>query len=113
MAYRSNESGRDEIYVQPYPPTGQRQQISKEGGTFPVWRRDGKELFYRSGKQLMAVDTQFVPVFSASKPKLLFQGDFDTNFDVSPDGQRFLMVKVPRQPPRTEIKVVLGLFNNP
>ena len=113
MAYRSNESGRDEIYVQPYPPTGQRQQISAEGGTFPVWRRDGKELFYRFGKQLMAAETRFVPVFSASKPKLLFKGDFDTNFDVSADGQRFLMVKLPKQPPRTEIKVVLGLFNNP
>ena len=111
IAYQSNESGRDEIYVQSYPRSGRKWVVSTSGGINPVWRRDGKELFYRSANRMMSVSTETGSGFTAGKPQVLFKGDYDDYFDVTPDGQRFVMIKVPRVPPRTEIKVVLGLFN--
>jgi len=68
LAYISDESGRFEIYVQPYPGPGGKWQISTEGGTEPVWNRNGRELFYRSGGRMMAVDIATQPGFAAGKP---------------------------------------------
>jgi Tol biopolymer transport system component len=101
LAYVSDESGRPEIYVQPYPGPGGKWLISTEGGTEPAWTRTGRELFYRSGNKMMAVETTTQPTFTAAKPRVLFEGAFlatsypqlGTNYDVSADGQRFLMVK--------------------
>ena len=101
LAYVSNESGRAEVYVQPYPGPGGKWQISIEGGTEPIWNRNGRELFYRSGTKMMAVETTTQPSFSAGKPRMLFEGQYfpavfpgmDLTYDVSADGQRFLMVK--------------------
>jgi serine/threonine-protein kinase len=99
LAYISNESGRWEVYVQPYPGSGGKWQISTEGGTEPVWNRNGRELFYRNGDKMMAVDIAAQPSFTAGKPRVLFAGHYvpppgtTPNYDVSPDGQRFLMVK--------------------
>jgi serine/threonine-protein kinase len=97
LAYVSNESGRNEIYVQPYPGPGGKWLISTDGGTEPAWSHDGKELFYRRNGQMFAVSVQNTPAFSASRPRLLFEGPFATsdasrNYDVLPDG-RFLMVR--------------------
>ncbi|MBI3472582.1 MAG: PD40 domain-containing protein [Candidatus Solibacter usitatus] len=55
VAYRSNESGKPEVYVQPFPPSGGKWQISTAGGHEPRWRRDGKELFYTLGQKIRAV----------------------------------------------------------
>jgi hypothetical protein len=77
----------------------------------PIWRRDGSELFYRNGNKMMAVRTELHSDVIAAKPQMLFKGDFGDSYDVSGDGKRFLMVKLPKPQPRTEIKVVLGLFN--
>jgi eukaryotic-like serine/threonine-protein kinase len=116
MAYVSNESGRNEIYVQPYPGPGGKWQISTDGGSEPVWNRNGRELFYRSRDKMMAVEITTEPSFSAGKPRALFEGQYvsDTSvpfaeFDVSSDGQRFLMLKpvTPEQAP-TQINVVLN-----
>jgi serine/threonine-protein kinase len=99
LAYASDESGRQEIYVQPYPGPGGKWQISTEGGREPVWNRNGRELFYRSGDKMMAVDITTQPGFAAGKPRVLFEGGYEPtvftapNYDVSPDGQRFLMLK--------------------
>jgi len=99
LSYISDESGRYEVYVQPYPGPGGKYQISIEGGTEPVWNPNGKELFYRSGDKMMAVEISTQPSFSAGKPKMLFQGPYVPTaitfpyYDVSPDGQRFLMLK--------------------
>jgi eukaryotic-like serine/threonine-protein kinase len=99
LAYISNETGRWEIYVQPYPSSGGKWQISTEGGTEPVWNRNGRELFYRNGDKMMAVDITTQPSFTAAKPHMLFEGHYvpppgtTPNYDVSPDGQRFLMIK--------------------
>jgi Tol biopolymer transport system component len=118
LAYISNESGRYEIYMQPYPGPGGKWQISTEGGTEPVWNRNGRELFYRSGDKMMAVDIATQPGFAAGKPRVLFEGRYEPtpatfpNYDVSPDGQRFLMLKPSEQAAAapTQINVVLNWF---
>jgi Tol biopolymer transport system component len=118
LAYISNESGRYEIYVQPYPGPGGKWQISTEGGTEPAWNPNGKELFYRSGDKMMAVDIATQPGFSAGKPRVLFEGRYEPtpatfpNYDVSPDGQRFLMLKPAEasEAAPTQINVVLNWF---
>ena len=109
MAYRSNESGRDEIYVQAYPERGRKRMLSTSGGTHPVWRRDGAELFYRSGDGMMAVTVRLQPDFAAEKPRVLFAGDFEDDYDVTADGQKFVMIKRPSHSPKTQINVILGV----
>jgi serine/threonine-protein kinase len=117
LAYISNESGRFEIYVQSYPGPGGKWQISTEGGTEPAWNRNGRELFYRSDDKMMAVEITTQPGFAAGTPRMLFEGQYapapfpGTNYDVSPDGQRFLMVKPSEQEAATtQINVVLNWF---
>ena len=119
LAYVSNESGRPEVYVQPYPGPGGKWQISTEGGTEPTWNHNGKELFYRSGNKMMALDVATQPGFIAGKPHMLFEGQYFANewpqvstvYDVSTDGQRFLMVKAAEQASSaTQINVVLNWF---
>jgi Tol biopolymer transport system component len=119
LAYVSNESGRPEVYVQPYPGPGVKWQISTEGGTEPTWNHNGKELFYRSGNKMMALDVATQPGFIAGKPHMLFEGQYFANewpqvstvYDVSKDGQRFLMVKAAEQASSaTQINVVLNWF---
>ena len=118
LAYISDESGRYEVYVQPYPGPGGKWQISTEGGTEPVWSRNGRELFYRSGKKMMVVEITTQPSFAFSSPRMLFEGEQYMpaagaysypfpNYDVSPDGQRFLMITKESKP---QINVVLNWF---
>jgi serine/threonine protein kinase/Tol biopolymer transport system component len=118
LAYISDESGRFEVYVQPYPGPGGKWQISTEGGTEPAWNPNGRELFYRSGDTMVAVDISTQPGFSAGKPRMLFEGHYvptpgtNSNYDVSADGQRFLMLKPSEsaQVAPTQINVVLNWF---
>jgi Tol biopolymer transport system component/tRNA A-37 threonylcarbamoyl transferase component Bud32 len=118
LAYVSDESGRFEIYVQPYPGPGGKWQISTEGGTEPAWNHNGRELFYRSGDKMMAVDIATQPGFAAGKPRMLFEGPYVRTaatiptYDVSPDGQRFLMLKPSESAggAPTQINVVLNWF---
>jgi len=118
LAYISNESGRYEICVQPYPGPGGKWQISTEGGAEPAWNPNGRELFYRSGDKMMSVDIATQPGFAAGKPRMLFEGRYEpapfpiANYDVAPDGQRFLMVKPSEsaEGAPTQINVVLNWF---
>ena len=119
LAYVSNESGVPEVYVQPYPGPGGKRQISTDGGTEPVWNRNGRELFYRSGVKMMAVEVTTRPAFSAGRPRRLFEGRYLASvfpligvaYDVSPDGQRFLMIKeVEQSPSATQVVVVQNWF---
>ena len=75
MAYHSNVSGRDEIYVERYPELGNRQQISTGGGRLPLWSRDGRELFFSSldGRQMLAVPVQSGTTLVAGRPQVLFE----------------------------------------
>jgi serine/threonine protein kinase len=100
MAYASNESGPFEVYVRPYPALDRKRLASTQGGTHPRWSRDGKELFYRVGNKMMVVEVSTARDLDLSPPRVLFEqryafGSAQTipNYDVSPDGQRFLMVK--------------------
>jgi dipeptidyl aminopeptidase/acylaminoacyl peptidase len=107
LTYCSNESGRPQVFVQSFPGPGPKVQVSNEGGTDPVWRRTGGELFYRNGDRMMAVDVSTEPTFSASRPRELWRrayshgmssscgapGVTSSNYDVTPDGQRFLMIQ--------------------
>jgi Tol biopolymer transport system component len=127
LAYASDESGRFEVYVQPFPAGAGKWQISNDGGTEPLWAPDGKQLFYRSAggafalasAQVWAVDVQTTSGFSATKPSLLFeqQGYRATTpircWDISPDGERFLMVKLEERKPQplTEMVLVQNWFD--
>jgi len=99
LAYESNESGQDEIYVRPFPKVGDgRWQISTGGGTIPLWARSGRELFYRDEASIMSVSVQTTPMFTTGNPTKLFEGPYflapgSGSYDVSVDGQRFLMIK--------------------
>jgi hypothetical protein len=117
LAYTSDESGGTEVYVQPYPALDQRWQVSTSGGDQPVWSRNGRELFFRAGGKMMAVDIEDTSSFVASSPRPVFDDHFDstqsaghTCYDVSPDGKTFLMVTRPTtaQGAITHLNVVLN-----
>ena len=105
IAYTSNESGRNEIYVQSYPGPGPKIQVSIDAGMDAVWKPNGGELYYRNGDKMMAVSVTTQPTFTASTPRLLWQGRYTmgtgsscgapgpstSNYDVTADGQRFLI----------------------
>jgi serine/threonine-protein kinase len=100
MAYVTNESGQFDVYVRPYPGPDRKVQVSTHGGTHPKWNSNGKELFYRVGNKMMVVDVATSPNLTLSQPRVLFEqryafGPAQTipNYDVSSDGQRFVMVK--------------------
>ena len=92
LAYVSDESGRDDVYVQPFPGPGPKWLVSTDGGIDPVWSKDGRELFYRQDDQMMVAVVAPKGEFSASRPQRLFEirfdaGDNGPNYDVSPDGK--------------------------
>ena len=118
IAYTSNESGRDEVYVQAFPTGGSKRQVSVNGGVMPRWRRDGKELFYLAATQFLTavpvVDSaslelgRQVPLF---RTRLIVEGSestgLPTKYDVAPDGQRFLL-RYPPADPGPPITVVIN-----
>jgi serine/threonine-protein kinase len=121
VAYISDESGRLEVYVRPFPGPGGKWQVSTGGASEAVWSLRGNELFYRTGnlqQKMMVVDIQTQPTFSAGKPRLLFEGSYVPGaggalYSVSPDAQRFLMSKTSdqQQSALTEFNVVLNWFS--
>jgi Tol biopolymer transport system component len=115
LAYASNESGRFEVYVQPFMGSGGKWQISTDGGREPVWAHSGRELFYRSADRMMATEVTSQPAFQPATSRVLFQGPYETtttnspNFDITPDDQRFLMVQPSAQRSLTsDFNVVLN-----
>ena len=115
IAYVSDESGRFELYVRPFPGPGEKVPISVDGGNEPVWPRNSRQLFYRVGDAMMTVDVETTPTFSAGKPRKLFDTAYERsialwpNFDASADGKRLLMIKRENpSPAATHINVVLN-----
>ncbi|HEX6324002.1 MAG TPA: winged helix-turn-helix domain-containing protein [Vicinamibacterales bacterium] len=108
VAYATDESGRPEVHVVSFPGAGAKCQLSTDGGSEPVWSRDGRELYYRSGDRLMRVDVSRGPG-DAGVPTTMFEGKFVpgtvtlANYDVAADGVSFLMV----QPEPTETPSML------
>ena len=120
IAYRSNESGRMEIYVAQFPGAAVKRQISVNGGDQPLWAPSGKQLFYVNGKRIMSVDLTTESGLLAGKPRMLFERTLSRSaidsglwghiYAVFPDGKRFLFVEHADQEEVRELKVVLNWF---
>ena len=113
LAYVSDESGRSEVYVQPYPGPGEKWPVSTDGGTDPVWAPDGRQLYYRVGSHIMVASIQVAPAFATGTPQLLFDGAFefselDRNFDLSPDGTKFLAIRSQTAEPPPEFRLIFN-----
>ena len=100
LAYTSNETGRDEVFVIPFPEGGGRWAVSSAGGSEPLWAHSGRELFYRSGDgSMVAVPVETEGTFSFGAPRVLFSAldfrvtGYHPNWDVAPDDERFIMVR--------------------
>ncbi len=118
LAYVSDESGRSDVYIQPYPGPGGKWLVSTTGGgRDPVWSADGREIFYREGDKMMAVGVQTQPTFSLGRPRALFEGRYaeaevGRNYDVSPDGRHFVMIRSDEAEPPVHLHVVLNWFED-
>jgi Tol biopolymer transport system component len=124
VTYCSAESGKPQVYVHAYPGPGLKIQISSDGGTDPVWKRDGSELYYRNGDSMMVVAVSTALTFKAARPQELWKGHYShgmssscgppgatsSNYDVTADGKSFLMIKDDDQDRAAskQIVVVLG-----
>ena len=111
-AYESTESGREEIYVVPFPGPDRKWQISTAGGTYPLWSRTGHELFYRTRDVMMSVPVETNPTFRSGTPTILFSGQrqYRPAYDVDRTSERFLMLKLAETPPR-DLHVVVNWFD--
>jgi dipeptidyl aminopeptidase/acylaminoacyl peptidase len=121
LAFTSDETGRSELYVQPFPEPGPKRQISEgrgvtlssplrgAAGNRPLrWSRDGRELFYWDGDWLMALPIESGASFSGGPPKRLFELAGVTDYDAAPDGRRFLVIRVTEPKRLGKIVVALG-----
>jgi Tol biopolymer transport system component len=113
IAYVSNESGKNEVYVRPFPASGGKLMVSTSGGLRPIWRRDGNEIFYidPSGELMAAKVKQNGSALAIDAPSPLFQTHvegFLHSYDASADGQRFLIVTATPQKVPSPITVVVN-----
>lgn len=126
VAYNTDESGRQEVYVMPFPGPGPKVRVSSDGGRHPQWSPDGRELFYRVGSateterslgqttKIMAVPIETKPEFKAGTPHMLFQGPyFDSGHDwaITPDGKGFIFIRETPPAGVSQLKVVLNWFD--
>jgi hypothetical protein len=103
VVYQSRESGRDEIYVRRFPSADGRQLVSSGGGSRPLWRQNGREILYLDPRRnVMAVSVETEPALRLGRPTMVFERELPDfaglrppgrTFDVSPDGQRILMIR--------------------
>ena len=117
IAYQAPVSSRQEVYVSPFPGPGPRRQVSTDGGTEPLWSRDGRELFFQSGTRLMGASVTTGAAFSAGVPRVMHEGRFlsaingNTDWTLTRDGKRFLRIQqVEPERAVTQIDVVLNFF---
>jgi hypothetical protein len=111
LACESNESGIPQVYVQTFPGRESKWQVSAEGGTRPVWRRDGKELFYiAEDNKMMAVDVMSGAAFGHGTPKALFdvRTALTALYAVTADGKRFLILNPAEQEANAPMTVVVN-----
>jgi Tol biopolymer transport system component len=113
LVYVSDETGRNEVYVQSRPSGRGRWLISAGGGNEPVWSADGQTLFYRKADAMMEVAIRTEPSFRAGTPRVVFEGSFQAgaydslSYDVSDDGRRFLMIERDLESTPNQLNVVL------
>lgn len=108
IVYHSTESGRSAIYVQQFPPSGRKWTVSEGVGIRPRWSKRGDEIFFSNGRQMLAAAVSTTPTVSIGKPRVLFEGDYAAEYDVSADAQRFLMLRPSARARETRLAVVLG-----
>ncbi len=115
LAYVSDETGHNEVYVQPFPGPGARRQVSVGGGTSPVWARQRGEIFYQDGTAMMAVSVQAGASLQSSPPRKVFDGvlpptfdDVMASWDLGPGGQGFVM---PRQLDQKQASTLMLALN--
>jgi serine/threonine-protein kinase len=118
LAYWSNETGRSEVYVRPFPGPGGKWQISTDGGTYPTWSRTKHELFYgtQSAQIMVAAFTVEGDSFRAEKPRLWSDGRFivravNRSFDLHPDGERFALAAAAQMPGGAKLDHLTFIFN--
>lgn len=113
IAYTCDESKGSEVYLRPFPGPGIKYPVSIDGGTEPRWARNGKQLFYRNQYQMWVVDVETEGGVATGKPRLLFEksgylaSDPTRSYDLSLDGQRFLMVKGEQRKPTPVTELIL------
>ena len=133
LAYHSDETDRNEVYVQAFPEPSGKWLISTDGGVNPAWSPNGRELFYRDGSKMMVVDVATQPTFRAGAPRVMFEGtalfegttlggDLDSPglrrlslgraYDMAPGGERFVMIQEEQRPVADRIQVVLNWFED-
>jgi serine/threonine-protein kinase len=115
LAYASNESGRDEVYVLPFPPQASgRVQVSDQGGTQPAWAEDGQALVYRRGNDFVRAELRATGGLAVTSRRVVLSGEFDWGtrlhaaYDLHPDGERFVVVAPGEE--RPDLIVVLNWF---
>jgi len=117
LAYVSDETGRDEIHVQPYPPTGEKWTLSSAGGTEPIWPNQGGELLYRHQRAVFSVRVAAGGPVPFERPRKLFDGEYELdpgrgmgipNFDATPDGRHLVMVESARGDAASGVQLVLN-----
>lgn len=114
IAFVSNHSGRREIYVKPFPGPGVKIQVSVNGGFNPAWAKDGNELFYRQDNKFLVVSVTYDSTLTFSNPEVMFDGPFkrdvtgggNRNYDVSADGNRFIMIERKNIPKPKVINII-------
>ena len=114
IAYSSEETGRWEVYVEPYPGPGPKVPISTEGGYNPLWSSKGDELYYRIDNKVVGVTIEKEPEFKVLESKDLFEGQYESclfckMYDVTHDGC-FLMIRNPEETSPPTINVILNWF---
>ena len=112
FVYSSRASGQAEVFVRSVAGSETR-QVSLGGGTEPRWSRVGGEIFFRAGQKMMAAQVRTSPALDVSTPRTLFAGPYEVmdgppNYDVTPDGRRFLMVKMEGSETPTDLRIVIG-----
>jgi len=115
VAYVSDETGRDEVYIHPFDRPGQAMAVSTQGGSAPKWSPDGKEIFYRRGDSFLVAGVNTNAPLTVGESKKMFdlraaygRGTNHPGYDVSPDGKRFLVQQLDARATPTQINVVLN-----
>ena len=115
FAYSSDEEAKIEVYVQPFPMTGDRQKVSIDGGADPMWSPNGDKLYYMNDNSMMEVSVQFTNGISFSTPKMLFNrrhvNVLGRSINLTRDGEKFILIKPLSEKTATpKLKVVKNWF---
>ena len=114
LAYASDESGEDEVWVRPFGRTGPAEQVSTGGGIEPLWSPEGGELFYRRGDEFLAVVVETEPRLRPGTTRTLFRGRYDLSptghqhYDIHPDGRHFAVIDLGENADPKEIRLILA-----